>query len=176
MISTYSHNELQMEETCFLTFSMASCSRTTFDSRQIFFPGLELDRVRQCVQCLGAQAHMAPWGPFQSKVGRNWKGPQVQYSWLNGDIKWSERTAQDPRITNLQGMKGHSALDSCWQEGLHSLRWPLSSKTTLASGFPSKHLLSAGCWCTRVPGEHTISTPSGRHLAATGAKGKPRYK
>lgn len=72
--------------------------------------------------------------------------------------------------------EGTSPLDPCWQEGIHSLVWPLFPKTTLASGFPSKRLLSAGCWCTCVPGEHTISTPSGRHLAASGTEGKPKYK
>lgn len=27
-----------------------------------------------------------------------------------------------------------------------------------------------------IPGEHVISTPSGKYLAATGAEGKSRYK
>lgn len=41
--------------------------------------------------------------------------------------------------------------DPCWQVGLHSLAWPLLFKTTLASGVPSKHSPSAGCWCTDRP-------------------------
>jgi hypothetical protein len=52
----------------------------------------------------------------------------------------------------------------------------LLSQTTLASGFPYKVYGMLDADAHNIPGEHVISNPSGKYLAATGAEGKSRYK
>lgn len=49
MILKHSNTSSKWRKCAFFTFPMASCPRTIFNSRQIVFPGLEVDRVRQCV-------------------------------------------------------------------------------------------------------------------------------
>lgn len=60
--------------------------------------------------------------------------------------------------------------------GLHSLTWLLFSQTALASGLSHKVYGVLDGVAHNIPGEHVISTPSGKYLAATGAEGKSRYK
>lgn len=61
--------------------------------------------------------------------------------------------------------KGSAPIYPCTQPGLAS---PLQNRSCFR--LPSKHLLSARCWCTDIPGEHAISTPSGELLGATEQK------
>lgn len=136
---------------CFFTFSMANCSRSIFNSRQIFFPGLEMDSSAACSD-LEPRDTWHRGGDFTIwwvKIGKCFRCNN-QGKWLHKMVR--ERIAQDPKPTNLlQGMNREPPFDPCWQVGLHSLAWPLLFKTTLASGVPSKHSLSARCWCTDHP-------------------------